>query len=148
MKNRSKTFFLFIIALLINGCKDTQSESEIIKRIIQNLNQNNKYNVAIIIPEGGCVGCISLAEEFVRKNKNNTKILFIFTRMFSQKELKSKIDISTPLPSNIHFDVKNEYALSFEYPESDYPLVIYFNNDSHYVESASPGKEFLYENLL
>jgi hypothetical protein len=68
--------------------------------------------------------------------------------MFSQKELKSKIDISTPLPSNIHFDVKNEYALSLEYPEADYPFVIYFNNDSYFVESASPGKEFLYEKLL
>lgn len=149
MNNKKILILFLILAFTLSNCNENLSISILIHKINQNFNQNNRFKAVLLIPEAGCPGCITEAEDFVRKNIMRDNILFIFTRIISQKELKAKLEIEALIPSNIYFDQKNEYAISSDYSEADYPCVIYFDKSNSYnLESASPGKDHFYDKLL
>ena len=46
-----------------------------------------KLTMPIIIPNSGCTGCISNADRFFIDNVERSDIFFVFTKIFSQRDL-------------------------------------------------------------
>lgn len=80
-----------------------------------------KYSHIVVIPELGCGGCISEAENFFRENKDQN-IYFIFTKISSMKELRLRLGQMIK-QKNVLIDIQQLYA-----PEKEemnvYPIVI------------------------
>jgi len=81
-------------------------------------------SVYLILPNEGCEGCISTAEQYVLSNfKKNENMKFIFTRITSKKILKAKLTDSVLRYPNILLDTIN--LISFpDKSKSIYPLVV------------------------
>jgi len=148
-KMNSRLFFVIVVSLLLLSCKTNIENYAIPKNIKRDFNKGGNYKAAVIIPQAGCSGCVSTAEEFTRQNINNSQILFIFTKIVSEKELRAKLKIDTEPPSNCYFDVDNKYSFPVGCEGSEYPLLVYFSKGKEMeVESASPLNPGAYERLL
>lgn len=86
----------------------------------KNINLTN-YSHIVVIPELGCGGCISEAENFFRENREQN-ILFIFTKISSMKEIRLRlgrmIDQKNVLIDNEQLYVSKEEAINV------YPIII------------------------
>jgi CRISPR/Cas system-associated endonuclease Cas3-HD len=82
----------------------------------------------VIIPNQGCEGCISKAEDFVKKNINKSdNIRYIFTRIQSTKLLRIKLGSDVMTSNKILFDTGN----TIQYPDKKndiYPMIVTFHN--------------------
>ena len=81
--------FIVLSCLFLVGC---QQKKDYVKQVTTKLECLDKnpigiYSFVIIIPEEGCSGCISEAEDFYMVNKNREDIFFIFTNIRSAKSL-------------------------------------------------------------
>lgn len=103
-----------------------------------------KYETIVLIPESGCTGCISEAENFFLKNKEKTNILFLFTKFQIEKDLKLKLRINSLNSSNIFLDKENRYYLS-KYDECKYPVVISLRKGKVY---KIDNPDFLFEEVI
>jgi carbonic anhydrase len=75
----------------------------------------------IIIPNQGCGGCITAAEEFYKKQKMSKNMKFIFTNIISQKTLKRKIQVFS---HNTFLDTSNIMLKSYPKNKSLYPCIL------------------------
>jgi hypothetical protein len=148
MTNRVVLALFATISTALLSCSHDLQKSPPIKRIINEFGNGNRFDAALLIPMAGCPGCISGAEMFVKKNLDNCKILFLFTRINSEKTLRSKLGVDA-LPENLIFDRENRFALAPDFPESEYPVVIYFNRDNKSsLDAISPDNYVAYEKLI
>lgn len=96
----------------------------------------SQYDAIIIIPGSGCTGCISQAELYFSKNKDNERLLFIFTNYYSYKNMSLRLGGSDVLSrNNVYLDADNTFYLH-EYPEHIYPYYITIENNT--VLSSKP----------
>jgi hypothetical protein len=117
-----------LLALSSFGC-GTKGSSPVMESLhklnVKPLVANQAY---LVVPNAGCDGCITYAEDFI---KNNTQqypnLIYILTRISSPKILKLKFgDILQN--KNVILDT----ASVFVYPEQDkniYPAILYTRND-------------------
>lgn len=148
MTNRVVLALFATIVTALLSCSHDLQKSPPIKRIINEFGNGDRFDAALLIPMAGCPGCISGAEMFVKRNLDNCKILFLFTRINSEKTLRSKLGLNA-LPENLIFDRENRFALAPDFPESEYPLVIYFNRDNKSsLDAISPDNYEAYEKLI
>jgi hypothetical protein len=102
-----------------------KDKSNIAENILNNLMEIDKFNQrnythAVIIPGSGCTGCISEAESFFKENKNEN-IFFIFTDIFSIKELRLKLkDLDM---DNVFIDEKSLFYIEDE-EKNKYPVIV------------------------
>lgn len=82
----------------------------------------DKYSYVVIIPGSGCSGCITEAESFYMRNKENKNIFFVFTDILSIKSIKLKVGKDVIERKNVFFD-KNDVFLSNDYNENIYLLI-------------------------
>ena len=143
-----KILIVFIYFVFLTSCKLDLVNETFISKVKIELNKNNQFKFALIIPETGCHGCVSKAETFVIHNISNKQILFVFTRIVSPKELKAKLGLGLDTPDNIIFDKKSDYAIPLDFVKSDYPLIIFFNgNKKSNIESVGPEDTLAYTRL-
>ena len=76
----------------------------------------------IIIPEEGCAGCISEAEDFYMANKERKDLFFIFTNISSIKSIKLRVGKDVEDKENVFLDIDNDF-LSEQFNENIYPIV-------------------------
>lgn len=101
----------------------------------------NNYSYVVIIPGSGCSGCITEAENFYIKNKENKKIFFVFTDILSIKSIKLKVGKDVIERENVFFDKKNAF-LSNDYNEKIYPLIFNIKekeNIHYYFSNTNKG---------
>jgi len=146
-KIKSGLFTVLILTLF--ACNSDFQKTELIRKLKNDFGKDNLFEVVLLIPWAGCPGCISVAETFVKENLSNEKILYLFTRINSEKVLRSKLLLNEGLPGNIFFDRENKYSLNPEYPLSEYPLVLYLNFDGKTtLDAITPDNHEAYEKLL
>ena len=117
-------FFCSTIILGLTSCNVGYERS--IKALVdEELNSDlSQYKTVVIIPEAGCTGCISVAEQYFKTNYEDETILFIFTRIISKKSLELRVGGTDRLHrENVVLDVSDKYFLN-EYKESIYPYVL------------------------
>jgi len=99
------------------------------EQLVQDFMRSEKqYSIIMILPESGCSGCISSAEKFVFENYKSNDLMIIFTGIRSKKLLQIRLNYFDKIPSNIHFDEDNLYALDSKEEGSIYPAIIYTEN--------------------
>ena len=115
-------FLYFLILSFVLICCNNDTHFDFIEKAIKSQNQTYDFkNHVIIIPNAGCLGCITVAEDFAKKHAGED-FYIIFTNISSLKLLKTKLgDVSTY--PNIIYDTENIF-FSF-YDESIYPCIVY-----------------------
>ncbi|MEM0992951.1 MAG: hypothetical protein AAGI49_07925 [Bacteroidota bacterium] len=125
----TKVLLLLFSCIVMVSCSNTNSGIDIgkLSHFLDNKIGNNNL-VALIIPETGCSGCMSKAEDFIRNidEAKREKIFVVYTRISDRKLTKNRIYSMTDGNfDNIHFDTTNDlYDTGYK---AIYPLIIYLN---------------------
>lgn len=117
---------LFFLSACGNGY-----ERDLSQKVLDYCLENDcaEYEVFIIIPQAGCPGCISSAENWARQHIDDEGILFVFTNILSEKMLQGRFrhyGIDTSVRHNVMVDRENNFFVE-EYIESEYPYVVLLN---------------------
>lgn len=120
---------MYMLFLLLSGiaCTRTLSyEQQMASRLENRFPAEvlNRYKRIIFIPNGGCAGCVSQAEDYFLQTKDDLETLFVFTNFISRKDLNIKLGESLLDRTNVYLDGENFFYFS-QYQESLYPCVIY-----------------------
>lgn len=113
------------------ACSESQHPKQTqFLNIIKNLdipqNTSEVYQ-CLIIPNGGCSGCISSAEAFVMENLDkDTKLYVIFTAIQSKKTLKYRLG-SIYSHKQVRIDIDN--VVLRENLNSIYPMMYHFQGN-------------------
>ncbi|MBC7912906.1 MAG: hypothetical protein H7Y07_02180 [Pyrinomonadaceae bacterium] len=116
-----------MVSILGISCQESNATGVI--NSLKKLNAAPLVNeqVYLVIPNGGCDGCITNVEEFVYTSINKyPDLICIFTRITSKKRLKLNLPDSILTHKRVILDTTNV----FFYPEIDkeiYPAVVYTN---------------------
>ncbi|TFH49884.1 MAG: 6-bladed beta-propeller [Bacteroidia bacterium] len=150
MRNRlHRGLFTGFILVTFLSCSSDLNNAVFVKRIKSDFSKDLMYDAVLLVPEAGCPGCISFAEKFTRENLNNKKILFLFTRIISEKTLRAKLTPGTGFPSNIFIDRENRYAVPVNLMENEFPVIVYFAEDgSTTIDPVTPDNQEAYDRLL
>lgn len=121
-KQIGKGLVFLLLMLFTNSCKEQHGQlASAIKKIDPQTLPTGSY---VIIPNQGCEGCISTAEDFVKKHyATNESIRYIFTRIQSTKLLKIKLGSEVMSSSHVLLDTANVIV----YPDKAkaiYPMII------------------------
>lgn len=100
-----------------------------------NISKNLDYPV-VFIPNAGCPGCISQAEEFLISYKGSDLVQFVLCRVVSQKELKIKLGSDILNYSNITLDTVD--VLSKLQVSGFYPVIAYSKDSLVEVSPSFP----------
>lgn len=142
MTNLKTTIILIFISIL-GSCNSPQDDYT--RNVLEMLQektsfQKKQYTHIVIIPGSGCPGCISEAESFFMDNSNE-KIFFIFTKIYSSKNLKLRLGIDKLNKENVYLDKENTIS---DYPlnENLYPIIIDISDsDKYYCKILSIGED-------
>lgn len=120
---------MYMLFLLLSGMACTRMysyEEQVTSRLEKQFSAKvlDKYKRIIFIPNGGCVGCVSQAEDYFLRTKGDIETLFIFTNFLSRKDLNIKLGKSSLDRFNVYLDSENLFYFP-NYQESLYPCVIY-----------------------
>ena len=95
----------------------------------------------IIIPNQGCGGCITYAEDFYLNNKCRNDMFFVFTNIVSLKVLYLDIKIRT---ENTLLDINNKFIEILPNDKIIYPIVLFIDNGKvKKIEFQSPDNNIL-----
>ena len=118
-----KVIYIFICAIMMISCSKSPEE-ELGRLLLKDYpNTNNLYSYFIVIPGGGCDGCISGVEQFVKENYARRSVIFFFTNIESEKVLRFKMGPEILTSKNIVIDKDGKYLLPNKYKNSIYPIV-------------------------
>ena len=137
--------FLFLISLtfLFENCSQNADHQNLIN-LVENLDPNyNKSMAYVIIPDAGCPGCLSAAEQILIDNIGSDKIRFLLTDILSFKEVRIKLGVDVEDYNNVILDKKNmaaKYKVSLFYP-----AVLYSRGER--IEYISPDNPHAINNL-
>lgn len=117
------TFILFSVISLFS-CSLNKSYTGQVEAKLKDLDNNpiGAYSFVVIIPEEGCAGCISEAEDFYMANKERKDLFFIFTNISSIKSIKLRVGKDVGDKENVFLDIDNDF-LSEQFNENIYPIV-------------------------
>lgn len=120
---------LSALILIMSACS-FMSEGKAFRELEKWLEQHdNKYSYAVIIPGGGCEGCISNAEHFAKEYSGRSDVLFVFTQIETLKLLKHKLGEQVSSSLNILYDVDNRFEETEKGINNIYPVVCFIENN-------------------
>lgn len=115
--------------ITMSGCVKKNYNEDIISKIERLLEEEIiNYKYVVLIPNSGCTGCITTAENFFLENNKNKEIKFIFTYILSKKNLQLRLSSENLSRNNILLDISNKFYLP-QYKESIYPIVFFIKED-------------------
>lgn len=119
---RSKLPYSLLFFLLLFSCKQQHADLlHALRTVDKPLLPSGHY---VIIPNQGCEGCISTAEDFVKRHYASSQdVKYIFTRVQSLKLLRIKLGSDVMGSSKILVDSGNV----IRYPEKEkdiYPMIV------------------------
>lgn len=119
-----------MLAFTIVSCKQPIPYEEKVGDALERLLPGevlNRYRHIVLVPNGGCPGCVSEAEDYCIRHQADSTLLFVFTNFVSRKELRIKLGKTLLERKNVWLD--DELNLYFpEYKESIYPALIEVKN--------------------
>lgn len=131
--------------LMLMGCDSINSK---ISKIYPSENLESEVPF-IIIPNAGCPGCISSAENLLIKYKGSNCIQFYLTRVVSKKKLKIKLGYDVLEYENIvldSLDILSEVKVSGFYPVIIYPDNSYYEISPDYPNALTELEGYLEHN--
>jgi thiol-disulfide isomerase/thioredoxin len=99
----------------------------------------------VIIPNQGCGGCITVAEQFYNEHKMAKNVKFIFTNIISQKMLNQKVQIFS---NNTFLDTNNIMLKSYPKNKNLYPCILKLKNGAIIEISYQSPEENGFNNLI
>lgn len=125
------------------SCSVRQSECDLVK-IFQDkgISFPKEAKTCVIIPEGGCDGCIAAGMSFIQENKSSFSCtqrnnIVAFTRIHSMKLLKRQLGDATIESMNSIVDTMGVFLIDTR--EGIYPIILYLDSGSvKSVDVASP----------
>lgn len=135
--------YLFLIFLSLSNCNNSLEfrVNKFLNLTDDNFELNTPY---VIIPNAGCPGCLSSAEDLVLKYKGSSCIKFVFIEVVSLKQLRIKLGKDILNYPNILLDnkgVSSEFDL-----HTFYPLIFYPENNK--LQEISPKYPDAISNVL
>lgn len=141
---------LAIVAFALISCKgdDTILLNKVKKQFVENeivFDETTKH--CVIIPEGGCGGCIASGISFIvdhkeQFSKNQKEDVVVFTNIGSLKLLKRAVGESVFNSLNCIVDTANAFLV--EGNDDIYPIIIYLRKNTPIkVEFQSPKEDGL-----
>ena len=130
--------FLLVVCFSLSGCAN--KEDEVTEYARQYFEEENvtfapSLRSCLIIPGGGCSGCIASGLSFLRDNQESFSIrqsenMVVLTNIVSRKLLRRNLEAKSINASKLNavVDTGNVYMVDFRY--NDYPLVVYLENGS------------------
>lgn len=114
--------FLFLIFLNLTSCNYSieNKVNKFLNLTDENFGLNTPY---VIIPNAGCPGCLSSAEDLVLRYKGSSCVKFVFIEVTSLKQLKIKLGNDILKYPNILLD-NNDISAELDL-HTFYPLVFY-----------------------
>lgn len=122
-----KSLIIVVVILLFFSCSTEKKKNDkyLSRHIIALMPTLSKcYSYVIIIPGSGCTGCITVAEDFLKKNYKNPKCFFVLTSINSLKIVNHKMGINVSKLPNVILDYDNVYS---NYSMPIYPVVIIYD---------------------
>ncbi len=91
-----KYFTTIISALiLLAGCVDRRvTDFQTALDTLLGQPTMSRYDYIVIIPQEGCDGCITFAEDFYNSYGNEPGMLFVFTNIISEKKLGKRVKLT------------------------------------------------------
>ena len=80
-----------MLAFTIVSCKQPVPYEEKVGDALERLLPGevlNRYRHIVLVPNGGCPGCVSEAEDYCIRHQADSTLLFVFTNFVSRKELR------------------------------------------------------------
>lgn len=148
-----KIIFLLNMAyclIFIASCNKDNEQISVLNQLLKDETEliPDSTKALLIIPNSGCDGCISSAEQFVVDNIHSLKgIKVVFTGISSEKALRINLGIDIVTHSNVLIDSENQFY------EANliniYPVIAYLN-DGQVTElfEQSPTQADILDNLL
>lgn len=96
MRIKFKSMLFLLVVLLISGCSSGSSYQntwEVLTKVMP-VDSLKNYDYFVVIPQDGCEGCISFAEEFYESYVSLPQIKFVFTNLISEKKLRKRLHVS------------------------------------------------------
>lgn len=136
------SLLLYIVCVCVfYGCSHTENDYKKIADIVNDDISLNTVKYIVVIPQEGCGGCITTAEEFYNNHIDNKDIVFVLTNVMSMKAIKHRLNFDA---SNTIIDINNEIADLLPENQQIYPAVITLQNgiatDIHF---QSPDEDAL-----
>ena len=139
---------LFFILFFLLSCKSKSTHIDFLEKAIKaEMNiKTDSIKYLIVVPSGGCSGCISEGINFIKDNievlnKHRSELRIVFTAVTSLKTLKNNVGESVLNSSISYIDHNNSYFTPCN--ESIYPVVLYLKNKTvnsfHYKSPQSPS---------
>ena len=136
---------MLIVQFLFSSCRNERKiEHEYLKEALKFENVGSEIKWVVILPGLGCNGCIQEGEAFLKEQYNDTKILFIVTRISSIKILQQKTGVKLDEHKNIKVDKENRFSIPSG--NSIFPCIVYImtNGDiKHEFQSPNNSKAFI-----
>lgn len=138
-----KKIFLLASVLSTCSCSVRQTECDLVK-VFQDksISFPKEAKTCVIIPEGGCGGCIAAGMSFIQENKSSFSCtqennIVVFTRIHSIKLLKRQLGNVTIESLNSIVDTMGIFHIDTK--ERIYPIILYLDSASvKSVDVASP----------
>ncbi len=130
------------LAIVIASCKsiEEKQKDDITNLINQYFSQNNipKTPYTIILPNQGCMGCITVAENFLIENAQDSRCTFILTSIMSLKVLKTKLGGDIINSTRVHLDKENFFGNNIN--QLIYPVIIWEEKGETFLYFQKPGE--------
>lgn len=145
-ENKMKKILLFASILSIYSCTFRAPESDLVK-IFQDKGVlfPKEAKTCVIIPEGGCGGCIASGISFIQENKSafssaQRSNMVVFTKIHSMKLLRRQLGDVTMESLNSVVDTIRIYSVGTK--EGVYPIILYLDDSNiKSVDVASPNTD-------
>ena len=153
MRNILVYFAILFLLISCNGSYEKNNSQ--LKVVIRNhfkeksISFDKEIKNCVIIPGGGCSGCIASGISFLKSHKdkfskNQKNNIVIFTNIFSLKKLKRQLGDITLNELNCVVDTSNVYLIHCK--ENIYPILLMFDKSKMKdVKVQSPKEDGLYE---
>jgi hypothetical protein len=129
---RKSVLIVFTICLL--GCREQVEPEEYLTKMGVKFDESRQ--LAIVIPQNGCPGCLRKAFNFYHRTRDSDKVWFVFTEVYDLRLLKMKVKSEFGEETTV-FDEENEWRDFGLY--SNYPLIVIKDNDRLISQVADPS---------
>lgn len=127
--------YFFITLFFAFGC--TSSKEVALLKVLQKQYQLSEKCAVLIIPNAGCTGCISDAEQFASKKMSSSKLFINMVGLRSKKLVMQKMGANFFLNPRVKIDTENEVKQLTG--ASIFPLIIYIeDNKIQKIVESSP----------
>ena len=126
-----KTLIKLLVLYLFCSCnfKGDRKNSNIIKNVNTFVRSHNivRDTYLVVVPNQGCPGCITVAEQFVKENYSNKKLTIVFTSVMSLKILKNQMGEEILNSQNVFIDSSD--VLLNQIPDAYYPFWVHIKGN-------------------